>query len=306
MSTELIVSRSPQAPATVVAETPAVTGRDVGQAAAKTREAGKLWTAEPAANRASALTAAAAAVEREATRFEDLIVQEVGKPRLEARGEVARSLAILRYYAQQIYDPIGQTYPPSTSGLLYTRRRPRGVAGLITPWNFPLAIPLWKAAPALAAGNGVLLKPSSAAIACALLLEEILAEVLPEHLLTVLAGERETATAMLAEVDVVSFTGSAAVGHSVAIAAATAGIEVQAEMGGQNAAIVFPSADVTATARMLIGAAMGYAGQKCTATRRIVTVGDARELSEALHAGLQTLGPVRPNRDDDGCRPGHQ
>jgi len=96
------------------------------------------------------LDGAAAAVAEATEELTELIVREVGKPRGEAAGEVLRSVAILCYYAQQIFDPQGQVHAPSTGGdgLTFTRRRPRGVAGLVTPWNFPLAIPLWKAAPA--------------------------------------------------------------------------------------------------------------------------------------------------------------
>ena len=110
------------------------------------------------------------------------MVREVGKPVTEAGAEVARGVGILRYYAQQALDPDGETYPgPSPAGLLLARRRPRGVAGLITPWNFPVAIPLWKAAPALAFGNAVVLKPSPDATGCALRLAELLAPALPRR-----------------------------------------------------------------------------------------------------------------------------
>src|SRR5262249_26478049 len=142
--------------------------------------------------RADALNAAAAAVDAAKDQFVDLMIREVGKPLTEAVGEHARSVRILRYQAQSALDPDGDTYPiappsdPRT--LLLSRRRPRGVAGLITPWNFPFAIPLWKAAPALAYGNSVVLKPSSDAVACALYLEEILNKHLPAGVFNVVSG----------------------------------------------------------------------------------------------------------------------
>jgi alpha-ketoglutaric semialdehyde dehydrogenase len=296
VTVDLLVSRSPQRPSDVLAESPATAPADVAAAAGRARTAQHGW-ATSATARAGALKAAGDLVAANAGRLEELVVREVGKPRLEARGEVARSVAILHYNAQQALDPVGETYPPSTAGLLYTERRPHGVAGLITPWNFPLAIPLWKAAPALAAGNAVLLKPSTEALACARLLEELLAQVLPADLFAVLPGEGETGAALIEQVDVLSFTGSSAVGRRVAVAATQRGIPVQAEMGGQNAAIVLPDADLESTAAMLAGAAMGYAGQKCTATRRVLVVGDATAFTEAYVAAVSALVPGDPADD---------
>jgi aldehyde dehydrogenase (NAD+) len=201
-------------------------------------------------------------------------------------------VAILEYYAQASFAALGATLPPAGPGLLFTERRPHGLAGLVTPWNFPLAIPLWKAAPALAAGNGVLLKPSPDATATALWLGELLAGALPEGLVQVLPGGAETGQAVLAAADVVSFTGSVAAGRQVAGEAVARGVPVQAEMGGQNAAIVLPDAGAGPTATLLAAAAMGFAGQKCTATRRIVVIGSAArvgDVTDALVAAVRAL-----------------
>jgi alpha-ketoglutaric semialdehyde dehydrogenase len=292
------VSRSPQHPGIILAEQPAVAPVAIAAVVERARNAGHIWAAQSPLVRASALHQAAEALAGASAELEDLIVVEVGKPRVEARGEVARAIAILRYYAQQVLDPIGDTFHPVQPGLLYTERRPHGVAGLITPWNFPLAIPLWKAAPALAAGNAVLLKPSTEALGCALRLAGLLAPVLPEGLFTVLPGERDTAVAVIDAADVVSFTGSTAVGRSVAVAATTRGIPVQAEMGGHNAAVVLPDADLEPTAAMIIAAATGYAGQKCTATRRVIVVGDPAPFTDALRAALDASVVGDPDRAD--------
>ena len=178
------------------------------------------------------------------------------------------------------------------------RRRPRGVAGLVTPWNFPFAIPLWKAAPALAFGNAVLLKPAPEATACALRLAELLHESLPADLLAVVPGGAETGQAVVAEADVVSFTGSVAAGAAVREAAARRGVPAQCEMGGQNPSIVLPDVDVEATAAVLAGAAMGYAGQKCTATSRVVVVDDGQgfpqRFTDALVAAVEAVGVGDP------------
>ncbi len=184
--------------------------------------------------------------------------------------------------------------PPSGKGLLFSQHRPRGVAGLITPWNFPVAIPLWKAAPALAYGNAVLLKPAPDATACALRLAELFDGVLPPDLFQVLPGEAATGEAVVAAADVVSFTGSAAVGRHIAALAVARGVPVQAEMGGQNASIVLPDADLALTAAHIANAAYGYAGQKCTATSRVIVVGDPAPFTEALTEVTRKLASGDP------------
>jgi len=292
-----IRSLSPQDPSHVVAEAAVASAQDVAAAAGVAREAGRLWWRTPAPARAAALTAAANTLRAKASEAAALIVAEVGKPAVEATGEVARAVAILDYYAQGCYAALGDVLPPSGAGMLFTERRPHGVAGLITPWNFPLAIPLWKAAPALAAGNAVLLKPAPDAVGCAQWLAALLAESLPPKLFQVVPGGPGAGAAVVDTTDVVSFTGSAAVGRQVAVAAAQRGVPVQAEMGGQNAAIVLPDADPQSAAAMIAGAAMGFAGQKCTATRRVVAVGDAArvaEVTEALTVAVRTLEPGDP------------
>lgn len=293
MVSELIRSRSPQCPSDVVMEQAAVPPDEVRALAARARTAQAGWCREGPAGRAAALRAAADRLRDRADALTDLIVREVGKPASEARAEVDRGAAILDYYAQACFAATGDVLPPSLPahqpGLLFTERRPHGVAGLVTPWNFPLAIPLWKAAPALATGNAVLLKPSPDALACGDAVAGLFEGLLPSGLLHVVPGGTETGRAVVDASDIVSFTGSATVGAQVAVAAAHAGLPVQAEMGGQNAALVLPDADLGQTAALLASAAMGYAGQKCTATRRIVVVGDAREFTEALVAAVASL-----------------
>jgi aldehyde dehydrogenase (NAD+) len=186
--------------------------------------------------------------------------------------------------------------PPSTAGtLLYTRRRPRGVVGMITPWNFPLAIPAWKLAPALAYGNAVVLKPSPMATAGAFALASLFD--LPDGVLQVVPGDTVAGRRLAAGdgVDAISFTGSVAVGADVTRTAAAAGIPAQAEMGGQNPAIVLGDAAVGAAARTIAGAAMGYAGQKCTATRRIIAVGGSGAVREAVVEAVRALAVGDPS-----------
>ena len=288
----VVESRSPQTPEDLVATARAVSRAEVHKAAERGSRAQREWWASGAAHRGSALKALALRLAERSEHAADLLVREVAKPVVEAQGEVARAVSILDYYAQQSFAPQGSVFPASLPGMLWTERRPHGVAGLITPWNFPLAIPLWKAAPALAAGNAVLLKPSPDALASALWLEELAAGLFPAGLLQVLPGGAETGAAVVEATQVVSFTGSESVGRRVAVSAATHGTPVQAEMGGQNAAIILPDADAVSTAAIVAGASMGFAGQKCTATRRIVVIGPEvrqNEVRDALVAAVENL-----------------
>jgi len=304
---ETIQSRSPQDQDDVVAEVPTADARTVAAAFARARAAAREWAAGHATARANALTAAASALEGAHAEVVALVVREVGKPVVEARQEVTRGVNILRYHAQAALDPDGETYPPAPPAdpatLLMSRRRPRGVAGLITPWNFPVAIPLWKAAPALAYGNGVVLKPSEDAVAVAARLAELLAAHLPPNLLQVAPGGAEAGQAVIEHADVVSFTGSTAVGHQVAQAAAARGVPAQCEMGGLNASIVLPDADLDAAAKMIASAAMSYAGQKCTATSRVIVVGDERPVVDALVAAVEGLATGDPAEEGTAVGP---
>jgi aldehyde dehydrogenase (NAD+) len=297
MSTATIESRSPQDQSDVVVEAPAADRDVVAQAFARARAAQPEW-ASSALARADALSAAAEALQASSQEVIDLMVREVGKPVTEATQEAGRAVRILRYQAQAALDPDGDTFPAAPPAhahtLLMGRRRPRGVAGLITPWNFPIAIPLWKAAPALAYGNAVVLKPASDAIGCALQLAEILAPHLPDGVFNVVTGPGTAGTAVIELADVVSFTGSTAVGLEVGRQAAARGIPAQCEMGGMNASIVLPDANPETAAKVIAAAAMGYAGQKCTATSRVIAVGDTGPVTDALVAAVEGLAVGDP------------
>src|SRR5260370_4987830 len=192
------------------------------------------WRDAPGTARAKALSDAANALEQRAAEVTSLVVREVGKPVSEARGEVARGVAILRYYAQQALAPDGETLPATAPDqLLMARHIPVGVTALLTPWNFPVAIPLWKAAPSLAYGNATIVKPSSAAAATGLALVEIIAPELPADVLQVVLGGAATARALIDNpgVAAVSFTGSSAAGRDGSARAAPRGRRVPAGSG---------------------------------------------------------------------------
>lgn len=294
----MITSRSPQNPDDVVLSVEGATEAVVVDAFATARRAQQQWWAMGAAGRAAALHGAAEALAARADEAATLIMREVGKPITEAKGEVARGVSILRYYAQASFMAKGDVFPPSTNVMLWSERRPLGVAGLITPWNFPMAIPLWKAAPALCAGNAVIMKPSQEAIACARLLEAIFAPHFPTGLFTVvIGGGSDVGNAITANADVISFTGSTKVGRQIVATAAARNVPVQAEMGGQNAAIVLADADYEKTAGIIAGAAMWFAGQKCTATSRVIVVGDGDFATPFVNAvkALKKGDPADPS-----------
>ncbi len=284
----------------VLASVPAGTSEDVRAAVAAAAGAYPAWRALSGPARSEYLYNWASAIGERREELAQLLVREVGKPVGEARGEVARCVTILRYYAGDAVRPIGDLIPAQAAGALqYSIHQPLGVVALITPWNFPVAIPLWKAAPALAFGNTVVLKPAEASSRCALALAETAAAAgLPRGVFNVLLGAGGDVGMPLVEapdVRAVSFTGSGAVGALVAAAAAKRNIRYQTEMGGKNVAIVLPDADLGLAAGLTAAGAMRYAGQKCTATSRVVV---AREVEAPFLAELRArvaalpLGPV--------------
>ncbi len=301
-----IASTNPAQPDDVVARVAPSGGIDVDRAVAASAGAAREWSSTTAQARSDALIRAAAAIEAEAADLAALICREVGKPIIEARGEVVRTVAILRYHAAAALDPDGETYPPSDGrSLVMARRRPRGVVGLITPWNFPLAIPAWKLAPALAYGNACVWKPSEMAPACAIELDRLLSAHLPDGVVQLVQGYGDAGAALVAHpgVAAVSFTGSEATGALVASALVARGAPSQCEMGGQNASIVLDDADVEIAAAVIATAAMGYAGQKCTATSRIVCeAGVVSAMRDAIVDAVERMPVHDPS--SDACQVG--
>jgi acyl-CoA reductase-like NAD-dependent aldehyde dehydrogenase len=266
--------RNPWRPDEVVGVHAAASAVDAETAVAAAAEAQPGWARLPAAERATILRRAADLLERRAETVAQDMTAEMGKPLREARGEAARAATILRFAAGEAWRPGGEVYEASVPDqTLYTRRRPVGVVGLITPWNFPAAIPAWKLAPALAYGNTVVLKLGYEAPRTGLHLAECLAEAgLPPGVLNVLTGAGSEVGAELvrnAGVDAISFTGSVPVGRSVRDQATARGCRVQLELGGHNPAIVMADAELDRTVEAVYAGAFWSAGQKCTATRRV-------------------------------------
>ena len=291
-------SVNPHDPADVLGEWEPAAAEEAASTVARAVRAAVAWRDTSAPARTKALSDAASELEKQSAEVTRLVVREVGKPLSEARGEVARGVAILRYFAQAAILPDGETIPAAAADqLLLSRHVPVGVAALITPWNFPVAIPLWKAAPSLAYGNATILKPSSAAAATAQVLAEILQAFLPDDVFQVVLGGADAAGALIDNPDVaaVSFTGSSAVGRNISTRAAARGCRVQAEMGGQNPSIVLADADLDRAATAIAYASMGYAGQKCTATSRVIVEGAVySQFRDRLSAAIEALPVLDP------------
>lgn len=285
VTNRMIRSVNPFDPSEVVVELPETAAEEVDQVVQAAVDAQPEWAAD-AVGRSVALGRLADSVAARKDRFIDLMVREVGKPIGEAVGEVGRAVALLRYYSQVALDANGETFPGSSPGAeVVVRRDPVGVVFAICPWNFPLAIPLWKSAPALAYGNAVVLKPAGVAIGVAQLMFAAAEEALPDGVFSELRIGGSRAGDLLDDprIAATTFTGSTSVGLKVAERMASRGAPAQAEMGGQNAAIVLADADLDKAADAIVSGAMGFAGQKCTATRRVVAL---EEIADELEAKL--------------------
>jgi acyl-CoA reductase-like NAD-dependent aldehyde dehydrogenase len=265
---------NPSAPGEVVGSFASSTAADVDAAVGAADSAYEAWASTPAPARGRIIAATARVLESRLDQVAHDMTCEMGKPIREARAEVARSVAILDFFAGEGQRPFGEVYEQSaSSGAVHSVRRPVGVVGLITPWNFPAAIPTWKAAPALAFGNSVVLKLANDAPRTGLHLAECFdAAGLPPGVLNVVTGFGSEAGAPLVadpRVTAVSFTGSVAVGEGVRAAVAGRGGRVQLELGGHNPLIVAVDASLDAAVEAAYAGAFWSAGQKCTATRRI-------------------------------------
>ena len=266
-------SVNPDTPTDIVAEVRYSDRDDVDRAVVAAGAALGSWSRMVAAERGRLLGEVGDSLGRSQDEFATLIAREVGKPIVEARAEVARAVAIHHYYSQLALLADGESYPASVpDAWLLVRRYPIGVCAMLTPWNFPIAIPVWKAVPALIYGNTVVLKPAPAASEVARRYHAVAAAILPADVVSIVYGDAEVGGALVTNsgVDAISFTGSVEVGRSVAKRAAINGARFQGEFSGHNPSVVLADADVPSAARTIAWAAMSYAGQKCTATGRII------------------------------------
>jgi acyl-CoA reductase-like NAD-dependent aldehyde dehydrogenase len=286
----------------VMAEVPRAGVEETDAAVARALGAFPAWRDVPPGDRATIVLRLAEALDERRDELATLEARNVGKPIADARGEIGMVVDTFRYYAGAPERLLGQTIPV-TGGVDMTFREPLGVVGLITPWNFPLTIASWKVAPALAAGNTVVLKPAELTPLTALELERIALDAgLPEGVLNVVAGPGSVCGSRLVEhpdVAKIAFTGSTEVGRRIAAGAAETIKRVTLELGGKSANVVFADADLEAAARAAPLAVFANAGQDCCARSRILVESSAvddflAELERAVKA-LRVGDPL----DDD-------
>lgn len=279
----------------VVGEFPTASADTVAAAVACARKALPGWAHASPQVRANVLDAAAREVAERQEELALLLAREAGKTLPEARGEVGRAAQILRYFAGEPLRLRGYTGDSIRPGVrVEVRRHPVGVVGLITPWNFPIAIPAWKIAPALAYGNTVVLKPSELAPGSAWMLVDILRRAgAPAGVVNLVFGPgNPTGQALVenADVNALSFTGSSAVGKAIGARAVARGCRVQLEMGGKNPLLVMDDADLDLAVECAANGAFFSAGQRCTASSRlIVTDGIHDRFVQALSRRLAGL-----------------
>jgi acyl-CoA reductase-like NAD-dependent aldehyde dehydrogenase len=281
----------------VLAELTAAGPEDADAAVARAKAALPAWRAVAPADRARLLHRLADGLAAEQEGLAHIEARNAGKPIADARGEMAMVADTFRYYAAAPERALGDTIPV-TGGVAMTFREPLGVVALIVPWNFPLTIASWKLAPALAAGNTVVLKPAELTPLTALEFGRIARDVgIPDGVVNVVAGPGATVGRRLVEhpdVAKIAFTGSTAVGRSIAAAAAATIKRVTLELGGKSANVVFADADLPAAAAAAPAAMFGNAGQDCCARSRILVE------ASALDAFLTELqGAVRAFRVGD-------
>ncbi|MFP8953502.1 aldehyde dehydrogenase family protein [Natrialbaceae archaeon A-arb3/5] len=301
----------------VVGEFQSSTSEDADTAIEAAVAAEDKWGSTPGPERGAILKETGDILAAQKDELAEMLTREEGKTLDEAGGEVQRAIDIFHYYAQKASDLGGTVKSPSDSDKeLYTKREPLGTVALITPWNYPIAIPAWKLAPALAAGNTAVLKPASAAPTVSSTLFEALDDAgLPAGAANFVTGSGSEVGGALTDhegVDAVSFTGSTAVGTSVAEAAADGLKRVQCEMGGKNPTVVMPSADVDEAVDIVGAGAFGVTGQACTACSRAIVhenvydefVAGITEYAESIEvgSGLENvdMGPHVTNSELEG------
>jgi aldehyde dehydrogenase (NAD+) len=278
-----------------VAEYPQSGAEEARKAVAAAQEAFPGWSRATAVARGRVLSKASQILESRKAELAELLTREEGKTLAESTGEVQRAVDIFRFFGGLSFTLGGQTIPHELPGnLLYTTRQALGVVALITPWNFPIAIPAWKLAPALVSGNAVVIKPASQAPAMTLEIAKALQEAgLPKGVLNVVTGDGRSVGGELASnpaVVAMSFTGSYKVGQQIYQQLAQRMARAQMEMGGKNPTIVLADADLDLAATLVVKAGFGLTGQACTATSRVIVEKSvAKALTEKIAAKAKAL-----------------
>ena len=310
-------SVNPARPAEVLGSFPSATAADVDRAVDTAADAQREWSRRPVPARAELIGRAADVLAARKGELAALVAREAGKVLVEAGGDVQEAVDMGRFVAGQGRAAIGEVVPSELGDkMAWTTRQPIGVVGMITPWNFPIAIPSWKCFPALLAGNGIVLKPSEHTPLCAEAFVEALVEAgIPAALLNLVhgAGEPGAALAVHRGIGALSFTGSVPTGRKVAASAMETGPRVVSlELGGKNAMVVLEDADLDLAVEGALFGAFGTAGQRCTSTSRLVlhhavadlTVERLAKRAQALVLGdplvaTTDVGPVVDRRSSE-------
>jgi aldehyde dehydrogenase (NAD+) len=306
---ETFENRNPADTSDVIGRFQQSTSADAEAAVEAAAAAAEEWGGTPAPTRGGILEETSRLLADRKEELTETLVREEGKARPEAGGEVQRAIDIFAYYAAKARD-LGGTVKASSGRdtRLYTVDDPVGVAALITPWNYPVAIPAWKLAPALATGNTVVFKPARPAPNVARKLVECLDEAgLPDGVVNYVTGRGSEIGGVLnthSEIDAISFTGSAAVGDTVYQDAAADQKRVQLEMGGKNPTVVTDTADVEEAADIVAAGAFGVTGQACTACSRAIVYEE--QYDEFLDAVVERAEDISVGAGLDGADMGPQ
>jgi aldehyde dehydrogenase (NAD+) len=297
----------------IVAEAPSSTAEEAAEACEAAARAFGRWRKTPAPARGQILYKVQRRMEERRQELAEALTREEGKTLAESRGEIQRAINVVEFFAGEARRITGETIPSElANNFCYTLKQPVGPVAVITPWNFPIAIPIWKMAPALVSGNTVVFKPASLTPLTAALIVEIFDECgLPPGVLNlVYGGGREVGDTIVRHpaIQAVSFTGSNDVGVGLYAAAASRGIKCQCEMGGKNPIVILGDADLDLAVESTIQGAFGSTGQRCTATSRAVVEDsianefvqrlEARAASLVIGNGLDPSTNIGPSVDD--------
>ena len=305
-----IENRNPSDLSDLIGHYAQASGEQLQSALDAARAAQPIWWAAGIQKRHDVLMAIGTELMARSAEIGEMVAREEGKPLAEGKGEVYRAGQFFTYYAAEVLRNQGDLAESVRLGIeIDVRREPVGVVAIVSPWNFPVATPAWKIAPALAFGNAVVWKPAKVTPASAILLTEIIVKQdIPAGLFNLVMGSgREVGQALVEspKVDAISFTGSVPVGRGIAAAAVVNMTKVQMEMGSKNPMIIMDDCDLDLAVAHAAGAAFGGTGQKCTAASRLivhekihdafveklVAAAQAYKVGHALAEGTQ-IGPV--------------
>jgi len=300
---ETFTVSNPAEPSDVVGHFPHSRPDDVDAAARAARKALDTWSRRPGPDRGHILRTTGDLLAERKERIARSMTREMGKPVFETKGDVQEAIDTAYYAASETRRLFGHTVPSELPDKMnMSIRRPVGVCGIITAWNFPVAVPSWKILPALAAGNTVVFKPSEEAPHSGLRFVQTLLDAgIPDGVINVVHGDGETGKALVEhpDVDAVGFTGSYEVGTSIAATCGRQNKRVSLEMGGKNPMVVMEDADLDLALEGVIWGAYGTTGQRCTATSRLICHEDVHdELVRRVESEAETL-VLGDGRDED-------